>query len=107
MVENGFAWNYMDNEKYKIYKDIAENNKIGLWSDDKNNIISPSSFRKMKNKNYYVKLQDHDNIACRTAEFKTCGNFKNCFEAMFWMDICGHTYLDRNDNGIPCETICE
>ena len=108
LVKNGYAWAYMDNKKYKIYQDNARSFGLGLWGvDDKDSIISPSTFRKMRNPNYFVKLKDHKIPECRTADFKVCAQFNNCFEAMFWNDICGHTYLDRNDNGIPCETICK
>jgi endonuclease YncB( thermonuclease family) len=105
MIENGFAWNYFDGGKYKIYKNIAQKQSIGLWSEP--NPITPSSFRKMGRKEYYVKLQDHDILECRTASFKTCGEFEKCSDAMFWFEFCGHSYLDRNDNDIPCETICK
>ena len=31
---------------------------------------------------------------------------KSCAEAKFYLNQCGVTRLDRDKDGIPCETIC-
>lgn len=38
-------------------------------------------------------------------EFK-CEGKKTCKEAMFYLRECGVSRLDRDKDGIPCETIC-
>lgn len=37
---------------------------------------------------------------------KTCGQMANCEEAYFYLNNCGVGGLDRDKDGIPCETIC-
>ncbi|MBF7065776.1 excalibur calcium-binding domain-containing protein [Aliarcobacter butzleri] len=37
---------------------------------------------------------------------KTCKEMKSCKEAMFYLRECGVSRLDRDKDGIPCETIC-
>jgi hypothetical protein len=37
---------------------------------------------------------------------KTCGEMSNCREAMYRLNTCGNSRLDRDKDGIPCESIC-
>ena len=37
---------------------------------------------------------------------KYCKEMKSCAEAKFYLTQCGLTRLDRDKDGIPCETIC-
>ena len=37
---------------------------------------------------------------------KNCGQMSSCEEAIYKLKECGHIRLDRDKNGIPCETIC-
>ncbi|MGK2927146.1 MAG: thermonuclease family protein [Lysobacterales bacterium] len=37
---------------------------------------------------------------------KTCGQMASCAEADYHLLQCGNTRLDRNNDGVPCETIC-
>ncbi|TFH84777.1 endonuclease [Billgrantia azerbaijanica] len=37
---------------------------------------------------------------------KTCGTMASCEEAMFHLQQCGNGRLDRDNDGIPCESIC-
>lgn len=37
----------------------------------------------------------------------TCGEMSNCAEAKFYLEQCGLTGLDRDGDGIPCESICQ
>ena len=36
----------------------------------------------------------------------TCTQMSSCKEAMYYLKTCGLRRLDRNNNGIPCETLC-
>ena len=45
------------------------------------------------------------------AEFKCegkkyCKEMNSCKEAMFYLKQCGVSRLDRDKDGVPCETIC-
>ncbi len=37
---------------------------------------------------------------------KTCGQMNSCAEARFYLNQCGLRRLDRDNDGIPCESIC-
>ena len=36
----------------------------------------------------------------------TCGQMTSCAEARFYLNSCGVRKLDRDGDGIPCESIC-
>lgn len=36
----------------------------------------------------------------------TCGEMNSCAEARFYLSSCGVRKLDKDDDGIPCESIC-
>ena len=38
---------------------------------------------------------------------KTCDQMANCLEAFWRVLNCGHTDLDSNEDGIPCENVCK
>lgn len=37
---------------------------------------------------------------------RVCGQMDSCAEANYYLDQCGLTRLDRDSDGIPCESIC-
>jgi hypothetical protein len=37
----------------------------------------------------------------------TCGQMTTCAEAEFYLKQCGKSRLDRDHDGIPCESICQ
>lgn len=38
---------------------------------------------------------------------KTCSQISSCSEAMYLLNDCGMSALDRDKDGIPCETLCK
>lgn len=50
------------------------------------------------------------NISSHTGQYncerKYCKNMISCNEAYYKINVCGHTSLDRDHDGIPCENIC-
>lgn len=38
---------------------------------------------------------------------KTCKQMSSCDEAYFYLNVCGKKSLDRDKDGIPCESICK
>ncbi|MGE4384109.1 MAG: excalibur calcium-binding domain-containing protein [Arcobacter sp.] len=38
---------------------------------------------------------------------KTCKQMSSCKEAIFYLNECGLSKLDRDKDGIPCESICK
>lgn len=50
-------------------------------------------------------------VAPETEEFvcttrKTCNQMASCAEARFQLESCGNRRLDRDGDGMPCESIC-
>ena len=39
-------------------------------------------------------------------EKNTCGQMDSCAEAKFYLDQCGLRRLDRDGDGIPCDSLC-
>ncbi|WP_162165469.1 excalibur calcium-binding domain-containing protein [Campylobacter fetus] len=37
---------------------------------------------------------------------KMCKQMSSCAEAYEYLNKCGHTRLDRDRDGVPCESIC-
>lgn len=37
---------------------------------------------------------------------RTCGQMNNCSEAKHYLNVCGVSRLDRDNDGVPCESIC-
>ncbi|MFA9500632.1 excalibur calcium-binding domain-containing protein [Mannheimia sp. E30BD] len=37
---------------------------------------------------------------------RTCSQMDSCEEARFYLTQCGVSNLDRDNDGIPCESIC-
>ncbi len=45
--------------------------------------------------------------ASYNCERKTCGEMASCIEAVYKLTMCGHSRLDRDSDGVPCETLCK
>lgn len=37
----------------------------------------------------------------------TCADIKSCEEARYHLTVCGQKKLDRDEDGIPCESLCD
>lgn len=44
-------------------------------------------------------------FSCKNGK-KTCGEMASCEEAHFYLNECGMGKLDKDDDGVPCESIC-
>lgn len=42
-----------------------------------------------------------------TCERKTCGKMESCEEALYQLNECDNGRLDANNDGVPCESICD
>lgn len=39
-------------------------------------------------------------------EEKTCAEMTSCEEAVYKLDVCGHSSRDKDGDGVPCESLC-
>lgn len=118
MIEEGYAYEYTYNTPYKYQADFkeaerkAKEEKKGLWAEDTCNgnltkstasttpaIVIPQTETKATS-------QNTASSSGTCAGKRTCGQMANCQEAYFYLNTCGVGSLDRDKDGIPCETIC-
>lgn len=104
LVRYGYAWDY--SRKYLSEQSIAQSNKSGLWAST-TAPINPRLWRDMYRYPGLFIADTSIDEKCNASRMKYCSEFKTCEEATFWFKTCGHYYLDRDNNDIPCETLCK
>ena len=50
------------------------------------------------------KIKDKSEFSCGKKRF--CNKMNSCKEANFYLKKCGLKRLDRDNDGIPCESLC-
>lgn len=113
MVKSGYAWayrKYVRDTEYIRLEERARAASLGLWSEP--NPIYPSEFRNGKKagmvtqqiKPSYAMPKTGGKFTCSGKRF--CKEMSSCSEAKFYLNKCGVRRLDRDGDGIPCESIC-
>lgn len=103
-VRRGMAWVY---RKYAPkgsplleVEQIAKMARLGLWSDP--HPIPPCKYRHGVSE----KMPRVENFRpCGSG--KTCGDMRDCTEAVWYLKRCGLRELDRDGDGLPCESLCK
>lgn len=120
MVKQGGAWVYRQyNHSPELLTDEtnAKANKLGLWSLPESERMPPWEWRKNGKKVAFsgqstpvaksVKVAKSDNDSGFSCGGKNvCREMDSCEEAYFYLEQCGMGRLDRDHDGIPCESIC-
>lgn len=110
-VRQGMAWAYRD---YLTDQSIAEleaeakSAKRGLWGDA--HPTPPWEFRHGGQSAKTAKKPIEKSGSSRSFECggkTTCGQMSSCGEANFYLSQCGLGRLDRDHDGVPCESICK
>lgn len=109
MISEGYAYEYTYNTPYKYQSEFkqaqkeAEASKVGLWADSAclTNTTQPSSTTGFPGGS----SEGSSGFTCSVK--KTCPQMTNCAEAQFYLNTCGVKSLDRDGDGVPCETICK
>lgn len=118
MVAQGMAWAYREYLKDNEYMDLettARRNSTGLWSQP--NAVYPSDFRRSNRgeqtapvqTQQIAKLQEHRDLADSGGQCgskRTCKAMSSCAEAKHYLNVCGVSRLDRDGDGVPCESLC-
>ena len=78
---------------------VARFNDVGFWIDD--NPIAPRDWRQGTRG---VVEQKEYNPSCGNKRY--CREMSSCKEAKFYLQECGLTRLDGDNDGVPCESIC-
>lgn len=117
LVANGHAWayrQYLKDQEYLSLEDNAKSAKRGLWSLQADQIMPPWEWRhggKPKANTSKVNSNDSKPKAAKASGFECggkskCGQMTSCAEARFYLEQCGVSRLDRDKDGVPCESIC-
>jgi endonuclease YncB( thermonuclease family) len=110
-VRRGMAWaykQYLTDQAIAGLEDTARSNKAGLWADE--NPTPPWEFRHggktaKAAKNLPVKkVSTSSGFECGSKS--RCGDMSSCAEAEFYLNQCGLRKLDRDRDGVPCESLC-
>lgn len=126
LVSQGAAWVYRQYSKDRSLIDLedqARKAKRGLWSLPESERMPPWEWRKA-GRDQRQAQRDSTSITERSARGsaigggaggssgfscdtrKTCGQMSSCAEAQFHLKQCGNVRLDRNNDGVPCESLC-
>lgn len=119
MVAIGMAWAYREYVKDNEYVELenkARRQSLGLWSQP--NAIYPSDFRRAKRGEQSSPLQtqeitktqektDLKDSKGQCGSKRTCKQMSSCSEARHYLNVCGVSRLDRDGDGVPCESLCK
>jgi endonuclease YncB( thermonuclease family) len=103
LVKDGFAWSYKEYNDNNTLLNTAEiearSKRLGLWNTQ--SPIYPSHWRKLRKLGNSVVINDKCDYTI------SCSKIKTCQEAMYLLNECNFYFLDKNNDGIPCETLCK
>jgi endonuclease YncB( thermonuclease family) len=112
MVKTGMAWVYKEyahDPAYGASERVAQSLKLGLWADA--NPVEPSKWRHKSKNNFALSEQTKGTTLVLKPQFQCgvkskCAEMASCEEAKFNFQTCGLYKLDRDKDGIPCESLC-
>lgn len=116
MVERGGAWvypQYNRDASLPALERQAQAAARGFWGLPQAQIIAPWEWRKL-GKSLYSEFTTRKQQSARSSASATggscgkrlCGQMSNCADAMFHLQQCGVSSLDRDGDGVPCESLC-
>jgi hypothetical protein len=113
-VKRGMAWVYRkyarDQALYALERQ-ARGAKRGLWADP--HAIPPCESRhggranppaESKSAQTLAKAKARGSHPCGAKRY--CNEMASCEEARLYLTQCGLTKLDRDGDGVPCESLC-
>lgn len=119
MIDEGYAYEYTYGTPYKYQADFkdaqqkAKESKKGLWAEDtcngnltKSNGATTQTTTVATPTEAKPATQNAGSFSGSCAGKRTCGQMTSCQEAYFYLNSCGVGSLDRDKDGIPCETLC-
>ncbi len=110
MVAQGDAWvyrKYNRSQSMLLHEKTARKQRLGLWALPAKDQVPPWEWRH-GGKPSLIKLGNStssDSFEC--GRKSTCKQMRSCEEATFYLDKCGVRKLDRDHDGIPCESLCK
>lgn len=114
MVRQGAAWVYRQYNKDQsllLVEAEAKSARRGLWSLPQADIVPPWEWRKA-GKQLNQQVASTKAVAASTSAYQCgakqyCKQMTSCKEAMFYLNQCDMSRLDRDGDGKPCENVCK
>lgn len=117
-VRRGMAWVYDQYARDPALSRLQANAKVarvGLWADAdpvapwewRRGAATPSKGSDVRTASLTAPAATHPAATGFTCGGKrACGQMSTCAEARFHLTQCGVSGLDRNHDGVPCESLC-
>ena len=117
LVREGQAWVYRE---YLNDKDLLDEERAakaegrGLWKLQADQRVAPWEWRLARRASRDDSDDSDDSeetdsepqdLSC--GDKTRCGEMESCAEAKFYLNRCGASRLDGDNDGVPCEAICE
>ncbi len=112
-VRRGMAWayrQYLTDPAITDLENAAKASKAGLWADS--SPVPPWEFRhggaaaKAVTSKPTRKAVPKSSGGFECGGKTVCREMASCAEAEFYLNTCGLRRLDRDSDGVPCESIC-
>lgn len=110
MVAEGHAWayrQYLRDESLLEVEQTARSQQRGLWALAESERVPPWQWRKGGGRKFRKETAQGAPFAGRCEKKRYCREMDSCAEARFYLVRCGLTRLDGDNDGIPCEALCQ
>ena len=117
MVRQGHAWvyrKYVRDQSPFALEDAAREARVGIWALPEADRVLPLEWRAAKREGQdgirpsspgrQVSAQK-ETFECGTKRYRK--EMASCEEARHFLTVCGVTSFDRDEDGIPCESISQ
>lgn len=116
MVERGAAWVYPEYNQDPSLPGLerqAQAASRGIWGLPQAQTIAPWEWRKL-GRSLNSEFSTRKQLAAQSSTAaagggcgkRLCGQMSDCADAMFHLQHCGVSSLDRDRDGVPCESLC-
>lgn len=109
LVRAGYAWmyrKYSSDATLAALESEARAARRGLWAEPKP--VPPWDWRrgvkKVNSSGLTAQATPSNNKDC--GQKKYCKEMTSCAEARYFLETCGVSSLDRDGDGVPCESLC-
>lgn len=109
MVQGGMAWvyrQYLKDQTLLQDEKEAREARRGLWSLPGTEQVPPWEWRKGNQSSTTKKKPAENNTKFKCGRKRFCKEMSSCEEAKYYLENCGLSRLDGDNDGVPCETLC-
>lgn len=119
LLVQGAAWVYPQYNRDPTLPAVEAAAKAahkGIWGLGEAQVVPPWEWRKLSNnlrtefavrKSIARSLPASSDAAAGTCGKRLCGQMTDCADARYHLEHCGVSSLDRDGDGMPCESLCK